>query len=146
MSASALDRIPTAAWVVGGVALLGLVFLKRNPNAFNPASPDNVFNRGFTGLYQALTGSKQAPGADLYDSLHADELAALSKPVTQGEVNYYRANQTTVTNDRELADTNIVWAWITGIGDEVEAARVRVNGYIEAGGGVFRGHGATGSW
>ena len=36
-------------------------------DAINPASDSNIFFKWSTDLYQKITGSKQTPGADLYD-------------------------------------------------------------------------------
>jgi len=42
--------------------------------AVNPVNNDNIFNRAFESLYQAVTGSDQSPGADLYDLLEGDSI------------------------------------------------------------------------
>lgn len=56
-----------------GVVIAAAVYLKKNPNALNVASPDNIANRAAEGLYKNLTGSEQGPGADLYDYLHRND-------------------------------------------------------------------------
>ena len=36
-------------------------------NAVNPLNNDNIINEGFTGFYQAVTGSTGTLGTDIYD-------------------------------------------------------------------------------
>lgn len=38
----------------------------------NPIDEGNVINEGFIGVWQAMTGSNQALGADIYDWFHPD--------------------------------------------------------------------------
>lgn len=39
-------------------------------NAVNPFNNDNVINRGFTSVYQTVTGSEGTLGTDIYDITH----------------------------------------------------------------------------
>lgn len=41
--------------------------------AVTPWNPENVFNQGAVGVYQAVSGSEGSIGSDLYDLLHPAE-------------------------------------------------------------------------
>lgn len=58
--------------VLGGLALSAWVIYEivNHPDWFNPASQNNLANRGFNSLYQDVTGSKGTLGTDIYNWLH----------------------------------------------------------------------------
>ena len=44
--------------------------VKEGAQAINPLNNDNVINRGFTSIYQGVTGSTGDLGSDIYDGTH----------------------------------------------------------------------------
>lgn len=69
---------PKAVIAAGGVIIILILFLKKQATgavadvakAVDPTDPENVINKYFTKGYQAVTGSKQMLGADIYDWFH----------------------------------------------------------------------------
>lgn len=72
---------PKTTLIVAGVAVVGLWYVKRKATetikdvgqAVNPVNHDNVFNRGFNSVYQAVTGSTGTLGTDLADWLNGGD-------------------------------------------------------------------------
>jgi len=46
--------------------------------AINPLNNQNIINRGFTNIYQGVTGSEGTLGTDIYDGFHGGALDATS--------------------------------------------------------------------
>lgn len=52
-------------------------------HAINPTNNDNIINRGFTSVYQTITGSDDTLGGDIYDITHdMDSALAYLKTLT----------------------------------------------------------------
>jgi hypothetical protein len=74
------NRYMMAGAVVAGLALAYVVYrsgaavvdvVGDAAQAINPLNNDNVINRGFTNLYQGVTGSTGSLGTDAYDIVHS---------------------------------------------------------------------------
>lgn len=76
-----MNWTPKTVAITGAVVVLGAWYLKRQAGqaladagqAVNPTNHDNVFNRGFNGLYQSVTGSGGTLGTDLADWINGGD-------------------------------------------------------------------------
>lgn len=62
-----------AVWFVKRTIQEGAEELKEIAKKVDPTDPENIINDWFEDAYSMVTGSGQAPGADLYDWLHQIE-------------------------------------------------------------------------
>jgi hypothetical protein len=49
-------------------------------NAINPLNNDNIINRGFHSVYDAVTDGQGTLGTDIYDALHPEQINAPGQP------------------------------------------------------------------
>ena len=77
--------------------------------AVNPLNNDNVINRGFTSIYQGVTGSEGTLGTDVYDIVHS----GVVDPTSDNNLIYRGYNKVlqTVTGDDDATIGTKIYEW-----------------------------------
>lgn len=95
-----------AVVVLALVARKGVIVAADAAQAINPLNNDNVINRGFTSVYQTVTGSEGTLGTDIYDFTHP-EAAAGTNPINGAFTSLYQK----VTGSKGTLGTDI-YDWL----------------------------------
>ncbi len=60
--------------------------VKDAAQAINPLNNDNIINKGFTSIYQGVTGSEGTLGGDFYDATHGGMLDGIVNPTSNNNI------------------------------------------------------------